>query len=129
LQENCFIGVEVGNGVEHSWRGYFSHGARETSVMVDAERFVPLEEQTGRTTVRYSEWHEAGPGSWVPGRIDVLHGSIHYRMNFSWLGNAVWLLRNSESITPEVTAPCTLTRNVIANGRPISGAVTQSEKR
>lgn len=110
--EKSCIGVEVGNGVENSWRGYFSHGARETSITVDAERFVPLEEQTGRTTVRYSDWDEAGPGSWVPGRIDVLNGSVHYRMNFAWLGNTVWLLRNSESITPEVTAPCNFIRKM-----------------
>ena len=30
-------------------------GARETSILIDAERFVPLEEQTGRTSVRYSD--------------------------------------------------------------------------
>ena len=123
------IRVEAGNGVENSWRGYFSHGARETSIVVDAERLVPLEEQTGGTTVRYSDWQDVGPGKWVPRRIDVLSGSTHYRMNFAWLGDAVWLLRSSESITPEATVPLTRTRNVIANGRHVSAPVTDAENR
>ena len=69
------IRVEAGNGVENSWRGYFSHAARETSIVVDAERLVPLEEQTGATTVRYADWQDVGGGKWVPRRIDVLSGS------------------------------------------------------
>ena len=121
--------VEAGNGVENSWRGYFSQGARETSIVVDVERLVPLEEQTGGTTVRYSDWQDIGPGRSVPRRVDVLGPSAHYRMNFAWLGDAVWLLRNSESITPEATLTLTRTRNVIANGRHVSAPVTDAEKR
>ena len=53
----------------------------------------------------------------------------HYRMNFAWLGDTVWLLRNSESITPEATVPLTRTRNVIVNGRHVTAPVTDAEKR
>src|SRR5208337_3638365 len=121
--------IEAGNGVENSWSGYFSQGARETSIVVDVERLVPLEEQTGGTTVRYSDWQDIGPGRSVPRRVDVLGPSAHYRMNFAWLGDAVWLLRNSESITPEATLTLTRTRNVIANGQHVSAPVTDADKR
>ena len=70
-----FIRVEVGNGIENSWRGYSSHGARQTVIVVDAERFVPLEEQTGATNIRYSDWQAAGPGKWVPRQVDVVGSS------------------------------------------------------
>ncbi len=77
--------VEAGNGLENSWSGYFSQGARETSIVVDVERLVPLEEQTGGTTVRYSGWQDIGPGRSVPRRVDVPGPSAHFRMNFAWL--------------------------------------------
>ena len=121
--------IEAGNGVENSWSGYFSQGARETSIVVDVERLVPLEEQTGGTTVRYSDWQDIGPGRSVPRRVDVLGPSAQFRMNLAWLGDAVWLLRNTESITPEATLVLTRTRNVIANGRHVSAPVTDAEKR
>ena len=81
-----------------------------------------------RPTIRYSDWQAAGPGKWVPGRIDVQGGSSHYRMNFAWLGDAVWLLRDSESIAPEATVPLTRTRNVVVNGRQVTAPVTADEK-
>ena len=121
--------IEAGNGVENSWSGYFSQGARETSIVVDVERLVPLEELTGGTTVRYSDWQDIGPGRSVPRRVDVLGPSAQFRMNLAWLGDAVWLLRNTESITPEATLVLTRTRNVIANGRHVSAPVTDAEKR
>src|SRR5262249_54590082 len=112
-EEKGNLRVEVGNGVENSWRGYFAHPARETSIVVDAERLVPLEEQTGGTIVRYADWQNVGKDRWVPRRVDVLGGSVHYRMNFAWLGDAVWLLRRSESVAPEGTVTLTRTRDAI----------------
>src|SRR3954463_6548211 len=82
-----------------------------------AGRLVPLEEETGGPTVRYADWQAIGKDRWVPRRIDVLNGSVHYRMSFAWLGDLAWLLRSSESIAPEATLTLTRTRNVIANGR------------
>ena len=107
----------MGNGVENSWRGYFSQGARATTIVVDAERLVPLEEQTGATTIRYSDWQEVGPGKWVPRQIDVVGSSAHYRTHFAWLGDAVWLAESSESIGPEGTVTLTRVQNVKVNGR------------
>jgi hypothetical protein len=127
--EQASFRVEVGNGVENSWRGYFSLSARQTSIVVDAERLVPFEEQTGEVTVRYADWRGAGEGKSVPQRIDVLGPSSHYRMHFDWTGDSVWLLRRSESITPEATISLTLTRNVLVNDRAVSAAVTDAEKR
>lgn len=127
--EKGYISVEIGNGVENSWHGYYSHGARETSIVVDAERLVPIEEQTGATHVRYSDWQDIGQGKWIPRRIDVTGLSAHYRMSFEWLGNAVWLLRKSEFITPEATITATRTRNVIANGRQVSTPITDDDQR
>ena len=84
------IGVGVSSGAVTKTplaRSRVSHNARETSIIVDSERFVPIEEQTGGTTVRYSDWREVEPGKWVPGiELTWLHGSVHFRMNFAWLG-------------------------------------------
>jgi hypothetical protein len=124
-----FIRVEAGNGVEDSWSGYFSHGARETTIIVDAGKLVPLEEQSGSTTILYRDWQEAGAGKWVPGRIDVIGSSAHYCMHFAWLGDAVWLLRLSESIDPEATVALTRTRNVRVNGRAVAAPVREAEQR
>ncbi len=130
-KESEFIAVEIGNGVENSWHGYYSHQARETTIVVDTERLVPLEEQTGVTHVRYSDWQNIGQGKWVPRRIDVIGPSAHYRMYFDWLGKAVWLLRKSESITPEATYTHTRTRNVLptAARSPRHRAPTTSARR
>ncbi len=123
------IGVEAGNGVENSWRGYFSHGARGTTIVVDAERFVPLEEQTGPTTIRYSDWQEASAGTWIPRQIDVVGRSAHYRTRFAWLGGAAWLAGSSESIGPEETVTLTRTRNVSVNRRDAVMPATDEQRR
>jgi hypothetical protein len=112
--------VEVGNGVENSWSGYYSHGTHETTIILDAERFVPLTERTNLTTIRYAGWLESSPGRWVPRRIDVMNSDTHYRMHFDWLGDAVWLLRSSESIAPERTNALSHTRNVRVNGQAVA---------
>ena len=127
--EKGSIGVEVGNGVENSWSGYFSHSARESTIVVDAKRLVPLEERIGSTTIRYSDWQEAGGGQWVPRQIDVIDSGLHYRMHFAWLGDAVWLLRFSESIGPEGTVVQTRTRNVKVNGQEVAAPPTDAEHR
>src|SRR3954452_25072662 len=72
------IRVEAGNGVDGSWRGYFSHPGREATIVVDAGRLVPLEERVGPTTILYSDWREAGAGRWVPLRVDVVGSSARY---------------------------------------------------
>ena len=55
--------------------------------------------------------------------------SVHYRMHFAWLGDAVWLLRFSESISPEGTVTMTRTRKVKVNGREVAAAETDAERR
>ncbi|WP_435008442.1 M56 family metallopeptidase [Tundrisphaera lichenicola] len=121
--------VEVGNGVENSWMGYFAHPATSTSIVVDADRLVPLEEQSGSTLIRYADWREVGPGRWVPLRVDVVGASDHYRMTFEWLGEALWLLGRSESITPEGTRTLTRTENVRVDGRAVVVPETDAERR
>jgi|GEM_PF-4053209 len=118
------FGVIAGNGVENRWLGYFSHSARSTQILVDTERLVPLEEQTGTTTIRYSRWREVAPERWVPLQIDVQSNTTHYRMHFSWLSEAAWLLSRSESITPKETRLMTRTANVQVN----DGAIIEAEQ-
>jgi beta-lactamase regulating signal transducer with metallopeptidase domain len=127
--EAKFIGVEVGNGIENSWRGYFSHRARQTTIVVDEERMVPLEEQTGATTIRYSDWQMVGPGRWVPRRVDINGSSAHYRVHFAWSGDAVWLAQSSESIGPEGTVTLTRAQNVMVNGRAVAMPASHAQQR
>ncbi|WP_406694035.1 hypothetical protein V5E97_23615 [Singulisphaera sp. Ch08] len=123
------IRIEIGNGVENSWSGYLSRSAREVTIVVDAKRLVPLEEQIGSTTIRYADWQETGADKWIPRQIDVNDSDIHYRMHFAWLGDAVWLLRLSESIRPEGTVVLTRTRDVKVNGQEVAAPPTNAEQR
>ncbi len=129
VKDNTNIFVEAGNGVENSWHGYFSDGASATTIVVDAERFVPLEEQTGRTAIRYSDWRETGDSQWVPCRIDVVNGSTHYRMHFGWIAGTAWLLKSSESIGPEGAVTLTLAENVKINRQEFISSVKAARQR
>jgi|GEM_PF-3933960 len=65
-EDKTSVRIEVGNGVKASWLGYFSHPTRRVTLVVDAERFVPLEEQTDSSQVFYLDWPTTGSGGWVP---------------------------------------------------------------
>lgn len=123
------VAIEVGNGIDGSWRGYFSHSTREVVVTVDKTRLVPLEEKSGPTTVRYSEWQEVSPVRWVPRTIDVLKGKTHYRMHFEWAGNAAWLLTYAEAISRDGAETIARTKNVKVNDLAAMRELTAEEKR
>lgn len=122
--------IEAGNGVENSWRGYFSQGATESSITIDTKRMVPLEEQTGKTAIRYDKWEEVRPGKWVPMQVEVVREGTHYRMHFDWLADGLWFLRKSESIDGEKASTLSRTQNVRINERlidqPLADEVRQS---
>ena len=109
--------------------GNLSHPARGTLIVVDAERFVPLEEQTCETTIRYSDWQEVGAGNWVPRQVDVVGLSVHNRTHFNWLGDAVWLAASSELISPEGIVTLTRVKNVKVNGRDVAVPATDAQRR
>ena len=123
------VRVEAGNGVENSWLGYFAHLASESTIVVDAERLVPLEERTGPTAIRYSDWQEITAGRWIPRQVDVVGSGAHYRMHFAWLGDAVWLLRSSQSISPDGTFTMSRSRNAKVNGRAVAAPASDAERR
>ncbi len=124
---DAIIRFSAGNGIEASWRGFFSHGARETTISVDAQRLVPLKEQTGASTILYQDWIEVEPERWIPRQIDVVHSRTRYRMQFDWLGESIWLLRRSESISPDATATLTRVSNVRINGQPVMQTASEQE--
>lgn len=105
------------------------HPASETTIVVDAEKLVPLEEQTNATTVRYSEWRQVGDRLWIPGQIDVLAPWGHHRMHFEWLANGVWLLHYSESVEPDRTAILTRTQNVRVDHKEAAAPDSDSQRR
>jgi len=125
------VTVSAGNGIEGKWHGYFSQGATETTIVIDPDRLVPREEHTATTTFRYSKWERVGQDKWIPRQIDVVGRGMYWRMQFDWLGSA-WLLRSSESISPEATTTIAVTRNVKINGeavmRPGDAAEQQSHE-
>ena len=126
--QNSFT-IEAGNGVENSWRGYFSQGAEESSITIDARRMLPVEEQTGRTAIRYGDWDEVRPGKWAPKQVDVVREGSHYRMHFAWLADALWFLRKSESIEGEAASTLSRTLNVRINEQPIDLPIDAEERR
>lgn len=123
------IRLEIGNGVESSWQGYFSRGAREMTLVVSSKSLIPMEEKAGDTTIKYGEWKEVEAGHFVPGRIDVEGSHGHWRMHFDWLADAVWLLRFSESILADGQLTLSRTRNVQVNSKPVARELSEDEVR
>jgi len=123
------VGVEVGNGIDSSWSGFFSHSSRDVVLLVDRKRLIPLEEQVASTTLRYREWKEVEQGRWVPSLVDVLNGETRYQMHFDWMGDAVWLLTRAESVSRNGKTVLTRTRNVVVNNTAVKRELTEEELR
>jgi hypothetical protein len=123
------ISIEVGNGIENSWRGYFSHSSPDAVLQIEKRRLLPLEETLGGTTLRYGDWKEVEPGKWVPGLVDVLHGETRYQMRFEWMGEAVWLLTQADSISRDGRTTVARTEQVVVNAAPIVSQPTEQQGR
>ena len=115
------IHLEIGNGISGSWRGYFTHGSDEMTLIVDAERMLPVSEthklgnNPAITTIHYRDWEEIGDDRWIPKLVDVEHDEAVYHMHFAWQGEAAWLLTHAETEYQGSTSATARVSNFVVN--------------
>lgn len=115
------IGLEIGNGISGSWRGYFTHGSNEMTLVVDAVHLLPLHEihkfggDPKITQIDYLDWQRVSNEGWIPRRVDVTHGGAVYHMHFAWQGGAAWLLTDAETEYQGNTLQVAQVSNVVVN--------------
>jgi hypothetical protein len=102
------LGIECGNGIGGSYRGYFSTGGTDAVIVVDAERMVPLsclvEVANGSLEVSFSDYVQINPGSYAPLSVTVNNknsafppeiGNIVFYWKFK-LHDGLWLFDESQ---------------------------------
>lgn len=118
------IPMSAGNGVQGTWRGFFSGGITEGTITIDAKRLVPLEHHGhGRDTVAeyFSQYHEVVPGQWAPLAVEVYQGGMSFQWTFQAFDQGLWLFANSyEEGQPMVARLDTVT----IQGQPAAPKVT-----
>ena len=119
------IGVSVGNGVQRTWRGFFSMPFREGVLVLDARRFIPLESRSERLHESFSRYVEIGPGRFAPLAIRLKEGETETDgMRFDWRFQVVepglWLFAASETDASQVVARLDRIRVNGAEAKPIA---------
>jgi hypothetical protein len=87
----------IGNGVENSWNGYHNLGGRDGYIVLDTERWVPLEASVGRLTETFGEYARVDGRHWVPLAIGEQIGDTHYDWHFRLYEAGLWLFDESIS--------------------------------
>lgn len=88
--------VAYGNGVEGTWRGYFSTLCAEAKVEVDTTRWVPKKVTFEGVKESFGDYVEADPGHWVPLSVGIVHGEMKFEWLFKLYRDGLWLLDRSE---------------------------------
>ena len=116
----------VGNGVENSWNGYHSFGAEEEGMLLlDTERWVPLEAQIGRVHEVFGEYVEFEPKQFAPLKIRIEVGDSAYDWRFRIYKPGLWLFDDSFSDGRRIA----WVENVTVNSAPpqVAHATASSE--
>jgi hypothetical protein len=87
----------IGNGVENSWNGYHSFRGREGSLVLDSQRWVPLEASVGRLQESFSDYVAVDPGHYVPLAIHEQLEESGYDWHFRLYAPGLWLFDESLS--------------------------------
>lgn len=118
------IRVSAGNGVSGTWRGYFSRPATDGMLVIDTNKFVPIEHKTKGMTETFSNYVLVDPGHHVPLRIQIDKMNLDWRFKLH-LGR-LWLFDRNTPTTPD-QPPIAKVTNVVINGKPIDDERTLSE--
>jgi hypothetical protein len=117
------IGVWAGNGVEGTWRGFFSMGLRQGVLVLDAHRITPLEGRSEWLRETFSRYVEVGPGRFAPMAIRV-EKLKNPEMDFQWTFQVVepglWLFAASEDESGRIIARVDRVRVNGAEAKPIA---------
>ncbi|HEY5914098.1 MAG TPA: hypothetical protein VJA21_26215 [Verrucomicrobiae bacterium] len=97
LSFNPAIRGACGNGVEGSWNGYHTLGGDEGFVVIDTQRWVPLEAQVGRLHETFGEFALIADGHYAPLKIKIQIGDTTYDWRFRIYEPGLWLFDDSLS--------------------------------
>lgn len=86
-----------GNGVENSWNGYFNLSGDVGYLVLDAERFVPLEAGMGKLTEKFGEFVAVDATHFVPLTISIQKEETHYDWRFRLHEPGLWLFDDGRS--------------------------------
>ena len=93
------MAVECGNGVENSWSGYFSFLGDAGYLVLDANRFVPVEAgiqwrdnvAMGKVTETFAEFAQVDAGHSVPLAITIQDDETRFDWRFRLYEPGLWL--------------------------------------
>src|ERR1039458_6724153 len=86
---------ECGNGVEKGYYGYFGVGGDTGYLVLDAERFVPLEAGIGKLTETFAEFVQVDAGHSVPLAITIQDDKMRFDWRFRLYEPGLWLFDDS----------------------------------
>jgi hypothetical protein len=86
-----------GNGVENSWNGYFNLSGDAGYLVLDAERFVPLEAGMGKLTEKFGEFVAVDATHFVPLTISIQKEETRYDWRFRLHEPGLWLFDDGRS--------------------------------
>jgi hypothetical protein len=121
--------LEVGNGIDGSWHGYFTHSSPEMQLDLDPETLLPVRELHQHSQYEFRDWQEVKPGAWAPRLVVVTRGDALYRMHFAWQGDAAWLLTHAEIVDGDRVRPVARVSDVRVNDEAITVALSTEQQK
>ncbi|BBO33142.1 HEAT repeat domain-containing protein [Lacipirellula parvula] len=121
--------IEVGNGIEGSWYGYYIHAFDEFQIDLDPETLLPRRETHAFSHYAFSDWQEVQPGAWIPQKVVASRNGYEYRMNFAWQGDAAWLLTHAETLHDGRLRPVARVSDVQVNDSAVTVALSAEQQR
>jgi hypothetical protein len=121
--------LEVGNGIEGSWYGYYTHPSQEMTVDLDPVTLLPLRELHQDSQYTFGDWQEVKPGVWIPQLVVATRDDAEYRMHFAWQGEAAWLLTHAEVVRGEHVSPIARVSDVLVNDADITVALSAERRK
>lgn len=121
--------LEVGNGIDGSWHGYYTHSSKEMRLDLDPETLLPVRELHQGSQYAFRDWQEVKPGAWAPRLVVATRGESDYRMHFAWQGGAVWLLTHAEIVSGDRVRPIARVSDVQVNDQAVTVALSAEQQK
>ncbi len=111
--------VQAGNGIEHTWRGYFSDTrTHHAELLIDAATMRPVSHKTDDFQETFDEFADLRPGHSVPRHINIQNGDMHFDWRFKVYEPGLWLFDHSMYSYLSEKEPVAFIDNVQVNGEP-----------
>jgi hypothetical protein len=119
------VPISAGNGVLGTWRGFFSRGVSEGTMIVDPKTLTLREFRCEEYRETLSDYAEVRPGHFVPLRVRVSQRGMEFDFRFRVYEPGLWLFASSHEGFEEKSGRIAHIENVIVNGQP--GKVTHEK--